>query len=46
MDSAIFGILTDNSLRSDQAVEEGLISQAEAGLAWGPGRLMEYSALE
>ncbi|GEM_PF-3334469 len=37
MGNAIIGILTDESLRSGQAVEDGLISQAEVGLAWGPG---------
>jgi hypothetical protein len=37
MGSVITGILTDASLRTDQAVETGLISSAEAGKAWGPG---------
>lgn len=37
MGNAIIGILTDESLRNGQAVEDGLISHAEAGKAWGPG---------
>ncbi len=35
MGSVITGILTDASLRSDQAVEDGLITHAKAGEAWG-----------
>ncbi len=35
MSSVITSILTDASLRSDQAVENGLILHAEAGKAWG-----------
>jgi hypothetical protein len=35
MGSVIIGILTDMNMRSDQAVESGLMSYAETGLAWG-----------
>jgi hypothetical protein len=34
MGSAITGILTDKNLRSDQAVQDGLILRAKAGKAW------------
>jgi hypothetical protein len=35
MGTAIIGMLTDSSLRSDQAVEHSLILHAKAGKAWG-----------
>ncbi len=35
MGSAITSLLTDASMRSDQAVEDSLIQHAEAGKAWG-----------
>jgi len=35
MGTAIIGILTDVNMRSDQAVQDGLILHAKAGKAWG-----------
>ena len=34
MGTAIIGILTDASMRSDQAVEDSLLLRAKAGKAW------------
>jgi hypothetical protein len=35
MGSVITSILTDASMRSESAVQDGLIARAKAGKAWG-----------